>query len=58
MIDTDSKQINNNNEHKEMNDKVSYLTDRLELLFAEMNKAYVRLIELEQWRFHQEDDLK
>jgi hypothetical protein len=58
MIHTDSKQINNNNEHKEMNDKVSYLADRLELLFAEMNKAYVRLIELEQWRFHQEDDLK
>ena len=59
IIDHDyAKQIKNSNEHKEMNDKISYLMDKLDLLFEEMNKAYLRLIELEQWRHHQEDDLR
>lgn len=47
-----------NDKNKETNNKISYLMDRLDLLFEEMNKAYLRLIELEQWRYQQEDDFK
>ena len=40
------------------NEHYLHLMTRMELLFIEMDKAYDRICELEQWRKNQEDDLR